>query len=57
MRFISTILFLVTAECRATEILQALKIRHKKDKIVKPSEWVHMIEQTNLDKSFQVVFF
>ena len=32
------------------------KNKRKKDKVVKPSEWVKLIEQTNLSNPFRVVF-
>ena len=56
MRFISTVLFVVTAKCCVPEILHASKKRRKKDKVVKLCEWVLMTEQTSVGKSFQVVF-
>ena len=32
------------------------KNKRKKDKVVKPSEWVKLIEQTDLSNPFRVVF-
>ena len=51
-----SILFMALAGYLVIETLLALKKRRRKDKIVKPSEWVTLIIETDLVHPFQVVY-